>query len=184
MSQFRFSLRILLGAFLGVALALGALAAANWLYASVVWTATVATLAFAVVASICDSGKSRAFWIGFAMLGWLHLVLVFGPWFCDHTSRLLLTSNVLERLAGWFGHKAITGPGTPNIWENLGLSADWERASWSRSTHPEMYYGDYVIVGQSLFSLAAGCCGGVLGYWFYARRTRAPENGSPRESDR
>ena len=34
-----------------------------------------------MVASICSAGKSRAFWIGFAVFGWGHRVLVFGPLF-------------------------------------------------------------------------------------------------------
>lgn len=32
------------------------------------------------------------------------------------------------------------------------------------------YYWDYTIVGLSLFTVAVGCCGGLLGRWLYAKR--------------
>ena len=73
----RFSLATLLLAVLFAAIGCAALVNANDLWRQTIVTATVAALVVATLAAVVRQGRSRVFALGFALTGWIYLVLVF-----------------------------------------------------------------------------------------------------------
>jgi hypothetical protein len=74
------------------------------LWAAAVFTATLFTLAAAVLAAAQRRGTERAFWPGFALFGWGYLVVCYAPWFEQNVQPHLATTRLLremhERLVG------------------------------------------------------------------------------------
>jgi hypothetical protein len=68
----RFSLRWLFVLILLAAIAITALLNANEYVAWFLWSALVLVLSMAIVAAIASDTRTRAFWSGFAVLGWVY----------------------------------------------------------------------------------------------------------------
>jgi hypothetical protein len=66
-----------MGVVLLTALGLATLRNPTPLCASAVFTLAVGVLCVAILAALVHSGEWRPFWTGFALLGWIHLVLAF-----------------------------------------------------------------------------------------------------------
>ena len=65
-------------------------------WASATFSITLAMLTVALVGILCRSGERRAFWVGFAICGWLYMVLTTGPWFVDRIGPRLVTTRLLD----------------------------------------------------------------------------------------
>jgi hypothetical protein len=78
MNRFRFSIGSFLAVITLVAAGLGAMAAQSQWAASLAFTAFVALLCLATAVSLVRRAAHRAFWIGFAVFGWMY-------WFCEFT---------------------------------------------------------------------------------------------------
>ena len=76
--RWQFSLRMLLGAVAFVALGCVALFNASQNWQIFICTATFAILFIAMLGGLFRRGGVQAFWAGFAVTGWLYLVLVYG----------------------------------------------------------------------------------------------------------
>ena len=74
--------------FLGVVF--GILRSPSSLIASATWTLIAALLCWSVVASILQCDRRQAFWLGFAVFGWVHLVLIFRLYRPDLSSQQFL----------------------------------------------------------------------------------------------
>lgn len=94
----QFSLRAVGAAIVAVALACAALTYASPVWATLTFTGTIGSLLLALPAIVYRIGRERAFWVGFALLGWSYLILVFGPWFQANIRRHLATQQALEFL--------------------------------------------------------------------------------------
>jgi hypothetical protein len=70
-----------------VAIATAVLLRPTFLVASAVWSMTLFILGGALLAAFCSTGRSRAFWTGFAFFGCMHLILATAPWFDDITAN-------------------------------------------------------------------------------------------------
>src|SRR5262249_39466286 len=79
MSRLRFSIASLLGLVLFLAVGLAALREATDLWDSAVFTTTVALLLVSVLLAVHRIGRGRAFWLGFAVFGWLYVGLSLVP---------------------------------------------------------------------------------------------------------
>ena len=77
MRHLRLSIAQIMLLVLFIGLAIGALRSPSPLVASAIWTATATLLGWSVVASILRPEHRRAFWVGFAVFGWVHLVMSF-----------------------------------------------------------------------------------------------------------
>jgi hypothetical protein len=88
MRRFRFTIASLVVAVLFAAVAFAALRQADDLWDSGVFTATLSLLGASVLVAVHRSGRSRAFWIGFALAGSAYLIASLIP---PVGSRLLTT---------------------------------------------------------------------------------------------
>jgi hypothetical protein len=59
---------------------LAALRGSSVLWASVIFTATLAVLCIATLGAMATHGSERAAWSGLAVFGWAYLLAAFGPW--------------------------------------------------------------------------------------------------------
>jgi hypothetical protein len=73
------SIRAMLVIVAFIALACVALARANHIWASLMFTASLAVISFAVLAATFRRGAKQAFWIGFALFGWGYLWMAHWP---------------------------------------------------------------------------------------------------------
>jgi hypothetical protein len=69
---------------------------ASELWSGIVLGATLLVLAVSLLGVVHRRGPERAWWLGFALLGWGYLVLVQGPWFSEKVGSVLPTSLALD----------------------------------------------------------------------------------------
>ena len=81
MTRFRFSLLGLAGATVVIAVACASLVNASALVSSLIWGATLLCLTFALLCAMLSAPARRGFWVGFAVVGWLYALCVYGPLF-------------------------------------------------------------------------------------------------------
>jgi len=98
MTQFRFSLAGLMGAMFVVAIALAAMVSTSDVWSTSLFSAAAFALFVAILGIIYCRERLRAFWVGFAVLGWGYMLLGYGPWFQNHVSPSLLTSALASSL--------------------------------------------------------------------------------------
>jgi hypothetical protein len=89
MKRVRFTVASLLGLVLFAAVGTAALRAATDLWDSIVFSATVLVLLAAVLLAVHRTERKRAYWLGFALVGWVYLGVSLVP---PVASRLLTTA--------------------------------------------------------------------------------------------
>ncbi len=94
MSRPRFSLGTLLLAVLSAGVAFAALKSPSELWASALFTTAVAVLLVATLMAIHRRERGRAYWLGFALCGWVYLILSLVP----ETTPRLATTGLLDAL--------------------------------------------------------------------------------------
>jgi hypothetical protein len=104
MRRFRFHIGSLLIVIILLGIGFAALRESNDLWDSSVFTVTLGALLVSVLLAIHRNGLKRAFWIGFAIFGWVYLGLTSVPWI---ESRLLTT-----KVLAYFDSKI---PGRPQV---------------------------------------------------------------------
>jgi WD40 repeat protein len=192
MRRFRYSIAGLLGLVLFVAVAFAALRQADELWDSALFSLTVGLLLTSVLLTIHRTGRKRAFWLGFALLGWTYLIASLIP---PVESRLLTTTGLAhldsiipgrDPAVRWLSRNrnpvvgyafsadgqtlATNGPGTVRLWD---FSTGTLLAS------PSATSDDFVRIGHSLLALALAFVGGQLsrGLFDTQRAPRADEPG-------
>ncbi len=124
--------------------------------AGLIFLATTAALALAVVAAIERRGARQAWWLGFAVFGWGHLASAIlairpmpGPW--TATARRLFQLRLdLAPLT------SIRPPG-----------------SWPEHAHVS------IQIAHALWTLAAACAGGAIAWLVFARRPDPSDDPDP-----
>jgi len=182
MRKFRFHIGSLLAVILVLGVGFAALRESSDLWESGLFAATLGILLISILLAVHRTESSRAFWIGFALFGWIYLGLTLMP---SIESRLITTkalayldSKVPGRSSATFTIQLSgTGTGSPgNQVENLAFAPDgsmlatssqgqvqiWNVATgkilggWSGTT------GNFLRIGHSLFALLVGWFGGQL----------------------
>jgi hypothetical protein len=74
MRHFRFSIRGLMVVIVLLSVAFAALRFPTPLWANVWFSLTAAALTLAVPAAVYRRGEQRAFWVGFAVCGWVYFI--------------------------------------------------------------------------------------------------------------
>jgi hypothetical protein len=152
-----------------------------------------------LVGALIRRGKARAFWTGFAVLGWSSLTLSFGPWF--EGSAVMTPPLFSTRALAWIYRFANPREGmemtivSPH--SQLGKDSplgglvmiDIEDRSDARVRGESLMLLTYSQVGHSLATLVLGLIGGLVGLIFAHRNdaenrsdqpaTAAPSSPSP-----
>ena len=98
MRTFRISILGLMGSVLIISVAFVSLMFASELVAGLVLLPTLAILAMAILGVVYRRGNARAFWLGFALLGWGYMVLASGSWWDRSVNRPeLATTSLLDQ---------------------------------------------------------------------------------------
>ena len=77
----RFSIAGLMGAVLFVAIGFAALRSASEAWSGALFLATRGVIGLALVGAICRRGPQRAWWLGFAVFGWIYMGSSFEPFY-------------------------------------------------------------------------------------------------------
>jgi hypothetical protein len=105
--NWRFSLRQLLIAIALIAVGLFALRSASPFWVMVSLSLTLLVLAASPLVALYRQGPERAFWIGFATIGWFYMLVLLYCWNLDRPSNYplradqLLTTNLSYQLHQW-----------------------------------------------------------------------------------
>jgi hypothetical protein len=94
MKRFRFNIASLLGIILVLGIGFAALKVASDLWESGVFTLTLGALPISVLLAYHRLGSRRAFWIGFALFGWVYMALALIP----SIEPRLITTKILAYL--------------------------------------------------------------------------------------
>ena len=172
----RFSLATLFLAVLFAATGCAALVNANDLWRQTMVTATVTVLVIATLAAVIWQGQSRVFALGFAVTGWIYLVLVF-------VSVLGLRNDLLTEKAVISLYTAIHGePAPQGQWaqtvaltssgarlrtaSNNGLIRLWDVSNGQMVSvaggGQQVEFQDFADVSHSLWVIIVACLGGVV----------------------
>ena len=189
MRRFRYSIAGLLGLVLFVAVAFAALRQADELWDSALFSLTVGLLLTSVLLTIHRTGRKRAFWLGFALVGWTYLIASLIP---PVESRLLTTTGLahldsmiprrdpavrrLSRYRNPVGYAfspdgqilSTNPPGTVRLW-------DYSTGRLLAGPSSDVF----MRIGHSLLALALAFIGGQLsrGLFDTQRAPRADEPG-------
>jgi hypothetical protein len=87
------SIRAMLCVVAFVGLACVALVRANSIWSTMMFTAALAVISLGVLAAILRRGAKQAYWIGFALFGWLYLWMAHWPSEFSNESRLQIDAN-------------------------------------------------------------------------------------------
>ena len=175
MRYIRFNIASLLVTILIIGFGFAALRESNDLWDGRVMTLTLSVLLTSILFAVHRKESRRAFWLGFALFGWIYLGLALVP---SMESRLL-TRKVLvyleSKVPGRYLKLSIlevstSGSGPPSSpAQNIAIITDGSQAGpsipgqmkislggWSGSTE------NFVRIGHSLLSLIVGLSGGHL----------------------
>ena len=189
MRRHRITIAGLLGLVLFLAVGLAALRSADDAWDSGVLGVTLAVLLISVLLAVHRTGHGRAYWLGFALFGWLYLVVSLVPTIEARlpTAKALsyLGSKVSEDLDGWdlvvANDSAGRETGEILVGTTVYVKAD-SLANARRSNRSEHLYSllvggttnglngtaeNFVRIGHSLFALAFALVGGLISRRLY-----------------
>lgn len=174
MDQFRFTIRGLIALVTLVAVAVAALRDGSAFWDSVTFSATLFILVSSILSAIHFSGRSRAFWIGFALCGSVY----FGVSLLPEVRTRLLTTRALAYLGRLIPSvrvdltnnqdpeersKVLMPNGSTRPGVVLGIEGGTGKLYASRGGPSEYFYP----IGHSLWALVLGLLGGLLSRYLY-----------------
>jgi hypothetical protein len=181
----RLTISGLMALILLTAIGLGTLSRPTELAAAFLFSAAIVTLTVSILGALYARGTSRTFWSGFAIGGWMYLLLHYGP-FCDTSiGPYTFPTAGLDVLYDAFTPPpprplpAIVATGTaggffPNP-PAVAASGAWD--AWTEVDRGRLWGGtrapsSFLRIGHSLLCLVAALGAGLLARW-WARRGRA-----------
>jgi hypothetical protein len=188
----RFSIRHLLIATAVVAIGCFALMKSSSLWASLLMGVVVLTLAAAVLLAIFRDSERRAYWIGFAFVGWLYVVLCFGNIFAENRSPFGWTRIITAQAATALYDRIYLSAGRqppydPSAYVGMEMGGGYMGGSMGMGDGMAMSGGmgpiptrplpdrtHYLNVAHALWTLLLAVCGGWFAQWLYATRARQP----------
>ena len=185
---FQFRFRTLFMAVAFVALAVTALLNATPLWSHDMYCLAIALLTLAIPLACYRRGEQRAFWAGFALCGWVYLLLVGTDW----SANALLPRGPSEsvptsRLTLWIYKKAYGDPGGNHgqvtfdavdvrytemalreLAKGNDASATFATAAAGGRPRPDWWY--FLNVGHAIWTILIACLGGVIVRGIYILR--------------
>jgi hypothetical protein len=138
-----------------LALAIAALRSPSDYWVSAMFSMTLGLLLTAVLGVVYRRGARRAFWLGFALFGWVYWLMSFGPWFDTWVEPHLLLTRPIKALSN-----AMHPPAEFEGSIQLGTSEDFaSRASFQ-------VLDNFWRIGKSLAVLVVGLLGGFVAAGF------------------
>ncbi len=194
MRKLRFNIANLLVIILVLGVGFAALRESSDLWESGIFTVTLGTLLLSILLAVHRAESKRAFWLGFALLGWAYMGLALVP---SIESRLItnkalvyLDSKVPGRTLGlWIADVTVAGSGSPSdqvqsavfaingnqlVTARQGQVRLWDATTgkllsgWGGTTE------NFLRIGHSLFALLVAWLGGQLSRRL-CRASRHPE---------
>jgi membrane associated rhomboid family serine protease len=175
----RFSIRQLLIATAFIAAGIVALLNATPAIAATAIGLLLAVLGAAVLLALFRDAERRAFWIGFAVIGWLYFVLCFVPIFGSDVplgwSRLV-TGTAAGALHNRLFTRQRVQPQPPPGFANSFYPPPGTVITYFDGPG----YADFIHVAQSLWAILFATCGGWFAAWLYSTREKpsAPSSSS------
>lgn len=188
----RFSIAALMGFVFAFGVGLGALRYPSKLWASFLISIALGAMVVALLGAAFHRGLPQKFWAGYAITGWLYLLMIFGPWFERAVSPYLFTTACLDLiyphvaaveqtamvasdkiygLAGGFGGD----PDPSGIWEHWteidGTATGFAAVNNFRVTRPRSFH----MIGHALFALLFGYLGGLTARRFAGLGAASPQ---------
>jgi hypothetical protein len=197
MRRFRFTIAGLLGLVLFVAVGFAALREATELWDGAVFSTTLGVLSASVLLAIQHADRRRAFWLGFALFGWISL----GASLIPPIESRLLTTRALAFLDSKMPGRDATGTltvnwGSPNVLSNgsqvLAFSPDgnflpigrpgriqlWNTATGKLLGVSGRTTVSFLRIGHSIVALVVAYLGGHLSRWLFDRERGVIADGS------
>jgi hypothetical protein len=92
----RFSIAAIMGFVFVFGVGLAAFRYPNKLWASFFYSLTIGAMVIGSLGAWFHRGLPQKFWMGYALCGWLYLLMNFGPWFQSEVSPHLFTTALLD----------------------------------------------------------------------------------------
>ena len=165
----KFSLASLLAVVFCAAVGSAALANATDLWRQITVTLAVVCLLLATLVAVFSRAQARLFAGGFAMTGWLYLMLAFVSLFGLQDD--LLTDKAIQ----WLGETihaddGVAGSGQSFAGSNrLNLLFGLQNGVFNQRTTP---YPNLTTIGHALWTLIVGWLGGVVALWLRRKDLR------------
>jgi hypothetical protein len=160
MRHFRFSIRGLMVVIVLLCLAFAALRFHTPLWANIWFSSTLAALTLAVPAAVYRRGDQRAFWVGFAVCGWVYFILALAPWIKGEPGFQLATTTILDLMSPHIVQEI--APVEPTPWQVWNTPDDPPANSYSVGyvtlISPELY----LHIGHAFFCILIAFVGGVI----------------------
>jgi hypothetical protein len=187
MRHLRFNIAGLLVVILVLAVGFAALRQADEAWESGLFSLLLLGLLLAVLMSVHRGEAKRAFWVGFALCGWVYLGLSLVP---SVESRLVTTKALAYLDSKVPGHPSavlavrLTGMGSGSSGAQIQIDSAasnvrfWDAATgrllsgWGGTT------ANFIGIGHSLFALLAAWLGGLVSRRLY-RHSRPPGGSEP-----
>ncbi len=99
MQRYRFSIRGLMIIIMVLAVAFAALRTPSRIWANAWFSLALGGITIAIPAAVVRRGDRRAFWIGFAVCGWVYFLFALSPIVSEQTYHQLVTTTVLDLAA-------------------------------------------------------------------------------------
>lgn len=198
MSLLQFSLRHLLIAVAFVAVACTALLNANVWWVGGIWLITIGALVVGVLAAVFRRGERQAFWIGFAIVGWLCIAagndslpglssawqlpqqtVQFAydrlpdelrmPYIEEQTGRPVDENNAPAPMLSYYGSQE------PSVANAIARLAATQQQQPTFAPNPQFIPPAYFRpIGEALWTLVLAMCGGLLARWIYRLEQARP----------
>jgi hypothetical protein len=117
-------------------------------------------------------GSRRAFWLGFALFGWMYWAMSFGPWFDGWVMPNLLLTHLIRDF-GFAMHPQPEFEGQIRMGSSEDFAARYAFA----------IRDNFVQIGKSLAVLVVALLGGLVATAFSLEERRASHPPSPPETD-
>lgn len=207
MRRFRFSIAGLLGVVLLIAVALAALRASTDTWDSGILGLILLHLLMAVLLAIHGTDRKRAYWLGFALFGWVDLIASFVPPVESRlpTMKLLAYLDARIRPRHWSDDLLMMVDGSnvsrPQTFMATAVSQSgarivasppqgpvrlvrvWDTWSGQFQAGPSGTPENFVRIGHSLLALVLASVGGRLSRWLYDKNLVGIVGGDDRPSN-